>query len=354
MTRDVKSHEITPQEIKVAENQILEQQSRVDYDIRDFPIAFIVENFDKGEYFVPEYQREYVWSNEYKVRLIESLLLGLPIPLIFLSDTETGELEIVDGVQRISTLSSFVNNELRLEGLKKLTSINGFYFKNLPPSQQRKLNSKSLRVIVLRSNTKEDIRKELFNRLNTSSLKASDSEVRKGSYGGDFMDFVIRLASNPKLLEVAPISEKQLKRQENIEFVLRFFAYSNNYKNFKHGVQSFIDEYIEDVESSFNEEVMENEFNSMLEFALKYFPIGFRKTKRSKTTPRVRFESLSVGINLALRKNETLVPYELNTWLESDEFKRLTTSDGSNSKTRVANRIEFVRDNLLDEARKWQ
>ncbi|MGW8788686.1 DUF262 domain-containing protein, partial [Heyndrickxia sporothermodurans] len=285
------TQEITAEDIKRAENQILEQQSRVDYDIRDFPIAFIVDNFDEGEYFVPEYQREYVWTNDYKVRLIESLLLGLPIPLIFLSDTATGELEIVDGVQRISTLSSFINNKLQLNGLKKLTLINGFYFKDLPPSQQRKLNSKSLRVIVLRSNTKEDIRKELFNRLNTSSLKASDSEVRKGSYGGDFMDFVIHLAENPKLLEVAPISEKLLKRQENIEFVLRFFAYSNNYKNFKHGVQSFIDEYIEQVENSFDKDEMEKEFNLMLEFAKKYFPIGFRKTKTSKTTPRVRFEA---------------------------------------------------------------
>ncbi|MGX9933608.1 DUF262 domain-containing protein [Virgibacillus salarius] len=343
------THEISAQDIKNAEQQILEQQSRVDYDIRDFPIAFIVDNFNEGEYIVPEYQREYVWTNEYRVRLIESLLLGLPIPLIFLSDTPSGELEIVDGVQRISTLSSFVNNELELNKLKKLNSINGFYFKDLPPSQQRKLKSKSLRVIVLRSNTKEDIRKELFNRLNTSSLKASDSEVRKGSYGGDFMNFVMRLAKNPKLLEVAPISKKLLQRQENIEFVLRFFAYSNDYQNFKHGVQSFIDDYIEKVENSFDEQTMENEFNSMLEFATKYFPNGFRKTKNAKTTPRVRFEALSVGINLALRNQNDLIPNDVSTWLESEEFKVLTTSDGSNSKTRVANRIEFVRDKLLGE-----
>ncbi|WP_228307674.1 DUF262 domain-containing protein [Priestia sp. J2] len=343
------SEDITALEIKKAEKQILEQQSRVDYDIRDFPIAFIVENFDKGEYFVPDYQREYVWGEDYKVRLIESLLLGLPIPLIFLSDTPTGELEIVDGVQRISTLSAFLNNKLKLTGLKKLDAINGFYFKNLPPSQQRKLNSKSLRVIVLRSNTKEDIRKELFNRLNTSSLKASDSEVRKGSFGGEFMDFIIKLANDKILLDIAPISEKLLQRQENIELVLRFFAYSNNYLNFKHGVQSFIDDYIESQQNSFDASKMEDEFKGMLKFAKKYFPKGFRKTKSAKTTPRVRFEALAVGINLALRENKDLVPENVDSWLESEEFKKLTTSDGSNSKTRVKNRIEFVRDKLLGE-----
>ncbi|MDN4067759.1 DUF262 domain-containing protein [Paenibacillus vini] len=339
---------ISANDIKKAEKQILEQQARVDYDIRDFPIAFIVENFDQGEYFVPEYQREFVWGEDYKVRLIESLLLGLPIPLIFLSDTESGELEIVDGVQRISTLSAFLNNDLKLSGLKKLDSINGFYFKNLPPSQQRKLNSKSLRVIVLRSNTSEDIRKELFNRLNTSSLKASDSEVRKGSFGGEFLDFIIGLAEMPELLQVAPISEKLLKRQENIELILRFFAYSNNYKEFKHGVQSFINEYIESEQENFDAPLMEKEYRRMLEFARRYFPNGFRKNKDAKSTPRVRFEALAVGINLALRENENLVPKGIERWLNSDDFKSLTTSDGSNSKTRVKKRIEFVRDKLLN------
>lgn len=340
---------ITASDIKKAEKQILEQQSRVDYDIRDFPIAFIVENFDEGEYFVPEYQREFVWGDDYKVRLIESLLLGLPIPLIFLSDTETGELEIVDGVQRISTLSAFLNNELQLQGLKKLSLINGFYFQDLPPAQQRKLNSKSLRVIVLRSNTSEDIRKELFNRLNTSSLKASDSEVRKGSYGGEFLDFIIKLSERPKLLEIAPISDKLLKRQENIELILRFFAYSNNYVNFKHGVQSFIDEYIDNEKDKFDAGLMEEEYTRMLNFAEKYFPYGFRKNKSAKSTPRVRFEALSVGINLALRINKDLKPRDVEVWLNSDDFKKLTTSDGSNSKTRVKKRIEFVRDKLLGE-----
>ncbi|MEW5207853.1 DUF262 domain-containing protein [Bacillus cereus] len=341
--------DITPQDIKKAEIQILEQQAKVDYDIRDFPIAFIVENFRTGEYFVPEYQREYVWGEDFKVRLIESLLLGLPIPLIFLSDTFTGELEIVDGVQRISTISAFIQNKLQLNGLKKLTAINGFYFKDLPPSQQRKLKSKSLRVIVLGSNTKEDIRKELFNRLNTSSLKASDSEVRKGSFGGEFMDFIIRLAKDEDLLEVAPISRRLLQRQEDVEFVLRFFAYSNNYQNFKHGVQSFINDYIEEVQDSFDADLMEKEFKNMLNFAQKYFPKGFRKTKTSKSTPRVRFEALAVGINLALREKENLVPKNIDSWLDGEEFKSLTTSDGSNSKTRVSNRIEFVRDKLLCE-----
>lgn len=320
---------ITMAQKKVAEQQILDLQERVDYDIRDYPIEFI-------------------WSPAKQARFVESLLLDLPIPLLFLSDTLEGKLEIVDGVQRINTLSTFLNGNLELCGLKKLTEVNGFKFLDLPPAQQRRLQSKALRVIVLRASTSEEIRKELFDRLNTSGERARDSEVRRGAFEGDFMTFIERLANLPERQSIAPVSKKNQKRREHIELVLRFFAYSNNYENFKHGVQIFIDDYIKEVKDNFSEGEMELEFKKMLLFAERYFPIGFRKTRTSKTVPRVRFEALSVGIILALRQNENLVPRDINSWINSNKFKELTTSDGSNSRVRVKERIEYVRDKLLE------
>lgn len=339
---------ITMAQKKVAEQQILDLQERVDYDIRDYPIEFIVNKFDKEDFFIPEYQREFIWSPTKQARFVESLLLDLPIPLLFLSDTAEGKLEIVDGVQRINTLSTFINGNLELYGLKKLTEVNGFRFLDMPPAQQRRLQSKALRVIVLRASTSEEIRKELFDRLNTSGERARDSEVRRGAFEGDFMTFIERLANLPERQNIAPVSKKNQKRREHIELVLRFFAYSNNYENFKHGVQIFIDDYIKGVKDDFSEDEMELEFREMLLFAEKHFPIGFRKTRTSKTVPRVRFEALSVGIILALRQNKNLVPKDINTWIDSDKFKELTTSDGSNSRVRVKERIEYVRDKLLE------
>lgn len=338
---------ISVEQKKLAEEQIVTMQERVDYDIRDYPVAFIVENFDSEDYFVPDYQREFIWSGSDQARFIESLLLDLPIPLLFLSDTESGKLEIVDGVQRINTLSAFLNGKLELCDLKKISEVNGFKFQDLPPAQQRRLRSKALRVIVLRVSTSVDIRKELFDRLNTSGTKARDSEVRRGSFEGEFMSFIEHLAESPERKVVAPVSKKAEKRREHIEIILRFFAYSNNYLNFKHSVQIFIDDYIKEVKDDFNNEIMEREFFAMLEFANKYFPYGFRKTPTSKTVPRVRFEALAVGINLALRENNELIPSNVERWLNSNEFKKLTTSDGSNSRVRVKERIEYVRDHLL-------
>ena len=115
----------------------------------------------------PEYQREeLIWSGKAMSRFIESILLGYPIPLIFLADREDGTLEIVDGLQRISTLSKFLNNELMLINLEKLTELNDCTFGQLPLNEQRRFRAKSLRIVVLDENTKDEEKVELFNRLN--------------------------------------------------------------------------------------------------------------------------------------------------------------------------------------------
>ena len=103
--------------VKEAEKQIELEMKNVDYDTREFTIEYIIDKYikrienDENEIYVPEYQREFVWRYYRQSRFIESLILGLPIPLIFVAEIpETGRLEIVDGSQRIRTLASFINN----------------------------------------------------------------------------------------------------------------------------------------------------------------------------------------------------------------------------------------------------
>ena len=86
---------------------------KVDYDIRDFTLDYIVQQFQEGLFFIPDYQREFIWREKNQCEFIESLILGLPIPFMFGADTEEGNLEIVDGAQRIQTLESFFNDDLR-------------------------------------------------------------------------------------------------------------------------------------------------------------------------------------------------------------------------------------------------
>ena len=280
-----------------AEQQIKELRKEVDYDTRDYAIDFLVQQYRENEFYIPdEYQRQYIWEDSDKNRFIESILLGLPIPFMFFSDTDDGRCEIIDGAQRTQALEEFMQNDLILNNLKKLTELNGFTYNDLPEYFKRKFNKTTMRIIVLSDETTMDIRKEIFNRINTTGRPAKPSEIRRGSYAGPFMEFLKECTKNPIFIKVCPVSEISKKRYEDLELVLRFFAFLNNYKNFTHRVDEFLDQYVEDNQNNFDAEAFRSEFVRMVTFVDKYFPNGFRKTKNAKSTPRVRFEAISVGV----------------------------------------------------------
>ena len=330
-----------------AEAQIKEQRSEINFDTRDYAIDFLVQQYRENEFYIPdEYQRQYIWEESDKTRFIESIFLGLPIPFMFFSDTDDGRCEIIDGAQRTQTLEEFMSNELKLSSMKKLTTLEGFSYNDIPEYFKRKFNKTTMRIIVLSDDTTVEIRKEIFNRINTTGRKAKPIEVRRGSYTGRFMDFVKRCSQNEIFVKVCPVSENSKKRYEDLELVLRFFAFLNNYQNFTHRVDEFLDEFVEKNQDTFDEKEYEEEFVRMLNFVDKYFPFGFRKTKNAKSTPRVRFEAISVGVALALREKPELDPSSME-WIDSEEFLIHTTTHASNSPKRVSGRIEYVRDILL-------
>lgn len=339
----------TEVEKSLAEQQIREMQREISYDLRDFTIDYIVKEFAKDRFYIPEYQREFVWDIPTQVRFIESVLLGLPIPFMFFADTEEGFLEIVDGAQRVQTLESFYNNDLVLIGLTRLTALDGFSFNELPTAQQRKLENRALRVIVLEDKTTVAIRHEIFNRINTGGKKAKPSEVRKGAFSGPFMDFIKECSDNPLFKKLCPISKTLLERGEAQELIIRFFAYSESYLTFKHDVSTFLDDYVIKRRDEFDREELESRFLNMLSFVDQFFPYGFAKSATAKSTPRVRFEAISVGTALALQLNPDLRPGSMD-WLETEEFKLTTTTHASNSAPRLRGRVEFVRDHLLGDA----
>lgn len=340
-----------------ADKQIQKERKTVDYDTREPLVEGLVQKFirpynpddltDRNrDIYLPDYQRKFIWSIERQSKFIESVLLGLPLPFMFMADMEDGRLEVVDGSQRIQTLDSFLSNNLVLEKLKRLNTLNGFTFDDLPLSQQRRFRNSPVRVIVLSEKAVEAVKKEIFERINTGSDILKAMEVRKGAYQGSFYDFVAECTANSKLISLCPMSKSREDRQEREELVLRFFAYSERYLQFKHEVRAFLDEYMRDKDVGFDKEIYRNNFLRMVDFVERHFPYGFRKVAGAKSTPRVRFEAISVGVHLALQIDPSLAPVNMN-WLESDEFRYHTTTHASNSSTRLKDRVEFVRDSLL-------
>jgi len=230
--------------------------------------------------------------------------------------------------------------------LTKLPDYNGIYFSQLPISIQRYITNQDFRVIVVNS-ANEELRKDIFERINTTSEKLSDAEIRKGSYSGSFYNLVLKLKDDNNFRKICPVSKNKEKRGEYEELVLRYLTYADRYLDFKHDVANFLNSYLDEQnESDFDEVSRKNEFNEMVNFISQYIPNGFRKDENNQSIPRVRFEAISVGATLALRKKKDLANPNLD-WLNSTGFDFHTKSDASNNPNRLKNRIEFVRDGLL-------
>jgi hypothetical protein len=371
----------TPGEIDAAERQIVEQIKDVRYIVREYPVEVVVQKYlkgrknDRNEIYVPDYQRELIWPERHKSRFIESLLIGLPIPFLFVADVgdeedpdKAGRLEIVDGVQRIRTLADFMTGDLVLSNLDRLKKLNGFRFYDLHPSRQRRFRRATLRLIELTEAVTEDVRREMFDRINSGSVKLEAVEVRRGMEPGPFLQLVTELATDPLLHQLAPISDALRKRFEYEELITRFFAFLNRYEDYGQGdegkvVSNFLLAYVRDTNSSLRPnspntqetiEQMRFEWSRMLEFVRDHFPDGFKKQGRGKKVPRVRFEAIAVGVGLAFRDldedgldADDMETDDITTWLNGDEFKEWTTSDASNNRANLVGRVEFVRDKLL-------
>ncbi|MEB3148746.1 MAG: DUF262 domain-containing protein [Sphaerospermopsis sp.] len=357
--------EITDQRKENAEHEIRDNRKRVDYKTLEYPIEVIVQKYldgideDENEIFIPDYQREMAWNEDTQSKFIESIMLDLPIPYIFVADVSESEdstrLEIIDGTQRIRTLTRFINNELTLKNLEKLKTLNGFTFKDLVPTRQRRFKRTTIKMIQLTEEADEEIRRDLFQRINSGSVELNEMEKRRGGEPGKCLDLIEELSKNQLFRDLCSFTDTEINKRDPQEYVLRFFAFLNNYQNygeFDNKVHNFLDEYLKRENQSDDSKInaMRNEFYSMLAFVERYCPNSlhiYRKTKnRYEPTTRIKFESITVGIALALRENPNLVP-KSTSFLDSDDFKKLTKSDASSSQNKVTLRIKYVRDQLL-------
>ena len=354
-----KQKEIPPKtedEIALAEAQIVELSKRIEFYLTEYSVELLANKMNKGEFVVPAYQREYTWEHDRKSRFIESLVLGLPIPFLFFWEMPDGNLEIVDGSQRLRSIEEFVLGDLRLGELNGLTALSGFKFSDLPESRQRKINNRSIRGIVLNEHADEQARFDMFERINTGSKIANMAEVRRGALAGPFMDLIIELAVLPKFVALAPVSKTALDEREHEELVARFFAYSDGLEGYKDRPSEFIFNYVKRMNAVVNNDLAlvaqyRTRFQEAIDFIERFFPYGFRRSPKGKATPRARFEAIAIGSRLALNERPALAHEDVADvlpWLTSGDFTKVTGSDGANAIARLRERTGFVRDRLLD------
>jgi hypothetical protein len=204
----------------------------------------------------PGYQRRHRWTEEVSSGLIESLILNIPIPLIYISqdvdvDEEVGSEQarysVIDGQQRLTAISRFFRNEFKLVGLHVLDDLNGSRYADLPPFLTRRLEERTLRCLRIDSTVDAQVKYDIFERLNSGSVKLEPQELRNAVSRGAFNDMIKRLAKDKSFRTLLQISKKdpdsntKVKKMEDVELVLRFFAlYDGNYKSMKKGFKQFL------------------------------------------------------------------------------------------------------------------
>jgi hypothetical protein len=350
-----------------ADNEIRLAQRNIGYNVREWTVEVIVQKYgdnlksDKNELFIPDYQRDYKWDVKTASRFIESILLDFPIPYLYIADVFNedpeldGRVEIIDGSQRIRSIYYFWNNELELKDLKELKSLEGFKFSDLMASRQRRFLRASLRFIELKGDVEEQHRRDLFERINSGVKRLEAMEVRHGSDAAAsvfYRDVVSPCSTNELFARLAPLSDRKRSNGDHRELVLRFFAYLYDLDNYKGFVAPFIDNYLNVQAEAVKEKDVDNfinDFESMLAFVEAHFPMGFKKTPTSKTTPRARYEAIAVGTALALKANPQLqapvIP--VGDWLFEEEFEAIVTADSANNTSQLKNRIFYVKNKLL-------
>lgn len=176
----------------------------------------------------PDYQRNYIWDNKRASLLIESLLLNVPIPVIYVFEDEESHWVVVDGLQRLYTLKRFFDNELKLIGLEVLQELNKFQFSTLYPKAVRILKNGIIRVVTILRESHPEIKYDIFQRLNRGAIRLNEQELRNCVFRGDFNNLLKELRENKVFLECLDF-KKPHKRFYDAEFILRYFALSENY-----------------------------------------------------------------------------------------------------------------------------
>jgi hypothetical protein len=204
----------------------------------DLVVLSMIEQIKNGTIFLqplsdrPSYQRRYVWTDKLASRLIESIILNVPIPPIFLSQNEEFEFDVIDGQQRIYSIFRFYDNQFPLRDLEVATELNGLRFFELPQKTRRQIETHTVRCVYVTNESHPDIKFEVFQRLNTNTAPLNAQELRNCIFRGPLNSLLKECAASENWLKIVGKRQPD-KRMRDEEVVLRYFSF------FIHGVKSY-------------------------------------------------------------------------------------------------------------------
>lgn len=226
--------------------EILPKERRLYSDKPDRSIFELYRQYQKGNLELqPEFQRLHVWDNSKSSRLIESVLLEVPIPVIYLSEESDSKYSVIDGQQRLNAFIKFLENSLRLSGLRILTEQNGKKFQDIPKTLQDKFENATIRIIEIRKESHPDVKFEIFERLNTGAVQLNAQELRNCIYRGIYNALLKELSEDKDFQFLLGIKGLHSRMQDR-ELILRFFAfYHNTHLKYTPSMKHFLNKEME-------------------------------------------------------------------------------------------------------------
>jgi hypothetical protein len=336
---------------KVAlQEQLDGQRLKVDVDHYDLTVREIVRMaIEKELLYAPEYQRRFRWGAIDESRLIESLYLGLPVPSIFVATNPDGTWELVDGLQRVSTLIHYTcpdedirrlvdrDKPLVLTGLETLTDFIDTTYEKLPAPLQLAFSRRLIRVTALSDKSDYTVRFDLFDRLNRGGIALSPQEIRACTFRGKFWDLLKELASTPEFWGILKLQPKKQSDGTPEELVLKFFAYLYGRNTFKGEVTSFLNQYMAEASKSFDFEPNRKLFHQVVHALVSALAGRQFLRRNSGVTPLNQLEAVMVAIAHIILSNAPLVDPP-NDWLNDEELVK-NSSEGTNSPSSLRGRI---------------
>ncbi len=355
------NHELINNDEESLVSEITTARNSLTTDRLDMSFGEIMSMYENKEIVIrPDFQRLFRWTIIQQTKFIESILLGIPIPSIFVAEDKSGRWELVDGLQRISTVLSFFGI-LRQEDLGKgesitknnwtlvegdlVTALEGYNKDSLPTKYLLNIKRSSCRIEIIKWDSQWDMRYELFSRLNTGGSALTDQEIRNCIFRGglkEFYDFIEEATENEIFKKLTALTTKQISELYLQELVVRFCSLVFDWENVDSSISLYMTSYMQKMQSEKRdlEQKTKDIFYKVLDLLKDFDPSIFRYPQ-SNVFSSTLYDGILMGLAHNIEKYEqknAIILDKINI-LKSDNEFRQNSGPASNSKNRTTRRI---------------
>ena len=327
-------------------------------DKLDMSFGEIMNMYERDEIIInPDFQRLYRWTDYQKTRFIESVIIGIPIPPIFVAEDSQGRWEVVDGLQRLSTIFSFFGvlknmpekNNWMLGAGDMIQTLDGFTCNTLPLKIQLNIKRSSFRIEIIKWNSQYDLRFELFNRLNTGGTPLTNQEIRNSLYrsiSSKFNDYLKKLSAYQNFVDVVDIPKEKVDQLYLEELVLRFMSLYRNRQHVNKSIALHMTDFMKQcVESNnFKYDQYSQIFKKTFDILRGVGTGIFNSANREFSTAIYDTTTIGIAENIHLysEKKPIVIREKINEVKSDAVYQKMVRSGGNNSVQRVKKRLEFA------------